>query len=95
MLISILSVRLSISSSYYHRTTHKLYVSGCHAMSKVSTKEMGLKATLKYGFDLLHSFGKEWLTEEVITLAEQYLVWCMSTNQNRTSFDEQRYLKLA
>ena len=52
---------------------------------------MGLKTALEYGFELLHSFGKEPLTEEMIKLAERFLVRCLSTNKNTATFDELRY----
>lgn len=94
MFISILSVCLSISSSYDHQTTPKLHVSGYDTTNKDGTKHMGLKTALEFSFNFLHSFGQEPLTEEMIMLAEPYLVRYMSTNPNTTTFDELRYLKL-
>ena len=56
---------------------------------------MALRTAMEYGFDLLHYFGKEPLTEEMVSLAERFLVQCMSTKTRVTTFDELRYFNLS
>ena len=51
---------------------------------------MGLKAAVNHGFDLLYYFGKEPLNDEMISLAERYLVYCISNKESITTFDELR-----
>ena len=67
-----------------------ILISGCDTTSKISTKRMGLKAAIDHGFDLLYSFGKEPLTDEMISLAEKYLVFCMLKKGSVTTFDKLR-----
>ena len=55
---------------------------------------MGLKAAIDHGFDLLYSFGKEPLTDEMISLAEKYLVFCMLKKGSVTTFDKLRWFFL-
>ena len=51
---------------------------------------MCLKAAIDHGFHLLCSFGKEPLTDEMISLAEKYLVFCMLKKGSVTTFDKLR-----
>lgn len=69
------------------------FVLGCDTTRKIGTKKMALKPTLGHGFDLLHSFGKEPLTEFMISQAEEFLVRCLSkskSNINVQRFDNLR-----
>ena len=53
---------------------------------------MALQTANEHGFDLLHSFGKEPLTEEIILLAERFLVYCLTKKESITTFDELRWV---
>ena len=53
---------------------------------------MALQAAISNGFDYLYYFGKEPLDEEMISLAERYLVFCFLKKASVTTFDELRYI---
>ena len=64
---------------------------GCDTTSKIGTKKASLKAAEKYGFQMLFRFGEDDLTPEMITSAEDFLVKCVSKNNEITTFDDLRY----
>lgn len=70
------------------------YFKGCDTTSKVGSKRMGLQVTLNGGFELLHSFGKEPLTQKMLSDAEEFLVHCVSKSTKSKRFDDLRYTGL-
>ena len=53
-------------------------LTGCDTTSKVGTKLSALNAATKYGYDLLYSFGKTEINQEIILSAEKFLVHCVA-----------------
>jgi len=49
---------------------------------------MALQVTLNDDFELLYSFGKEPLTERMLSDAEEFLVLCVSKSSNSKRFDD-------
>jgi len=66
-------------------------LTGCDTTSKIGTKTSAFKTAEKYGYELIYSFGKSELTEQMINNAERFLVRCLSSNENIGCFDELRY----
>ena len=66
-------------------------LTGCDTTSKVGTKKAALKAAECTGSELLSGFGKEPLSDDMITAAERFLVGCLSDTSTVESFDELRY----
>ena len=66
-------------------------LTGCDTTSKVGTKAAALKTAAKYGFELLHLFGKAELTDEMIINADKFLLRCISSNEKLNNFDELRH----
>ena len=67
-------------------------LTGCDTTSKVSTKSRALKTAITCG-DLIKSFGKDEINDQMISDAEQFLVKCVSSSKSHfpTSFDELGY----
>ena len=55
-------------------------LTGCDTTSNVGTKLSALNAATKYGYDLLYSFGKSVINQEIILSAEKCLVHCVDTH---------------
>ena len=53
-------------------------LTGCDTTSKVGTKAAAFKTAEKYGYELIYSFGKSELTDQMINDAETFLVRCSS-----------------
>ena len=70
----------------------KYALTGCDTTSKISTKSRALKTAITCG-DLLKSFGKDEISDQMLSDAEQFLVKCVSSSKSHfpTSFDELRY----
>ena len=66
-------------------------LTACDTTSKVGTKEAALKASEHTGSELLSSFGKEPLSDDMIAAAKKFLVGCLSDISTIKSFDELRY----
>ena len=66
-------------------------LTGCDTTSKVGTKGKAVKEGIKNGYNLLYSFGKDEISNQMITDAEKFLVNCI-TSHNVDTFDEHRYL---
>ena len=64
------------------------YYPGCDTTSKVSTKKTSFEVSKSCGFDLLHRFGKEELTEKIVYMAEMFLFRCMTKNDKIVTFDQ-------
>ena len=65
-------------------------LTGCDTTSKVGTKTSSYRAATKYGFELLHSFGKSDITEPILLSAEEFLVRCLDSKSNVKTFDDLR-----
>ena len=65
-------------------------LTGCDTTSKVWTKVSALKAARKYGHELLCSFGKDNISEEMVVNAELFLLKCISSSSVDT-FNELRF----
>ena len=65
-------------------------LTGCDTTSKVGTKTSSYPATTKYGFELLHSFGKSDITEPMLLSAVEFLVRCLDSKSNVKTFDDLR-----
>ena len=66
-------------------------LTGCDSTSKFGTKSKAMQVALKNGYDLLHRFGREELSEEMIGDAERFLLMCASKHDVST-FDDLRYV---
>ena len=66
------------------------YILGCKATSKVSTKKAAFQNPRVHGWDLLNQFGKQSLIEEMLYLAETFLVRCWGKSETIGTFDELR-----
>lgn len=66
-------------------------LTGCDTTSKFSTKTKAVKMGLKKGFDLLNSFGRETINDNIIADAEAFLLSCITTH-DVNSFDELRHI---
>ena len=66
-------------------------LTGCDTTSKVETKKSALKAVECRGSELLSSFEKEPLFDDVTAAAEKFLVGCLSDTSTMKLFDELRY----
>ena len=53
-------------------------------------KKTSFEVSKSCGFDLLHRFAKEALTEEIVYMAEMFSVPCMTKNVEITTFDQLR-----
>ena len=63
----------------------------CDTTSKVGTNAAAFKTAEKYGYELIYSFGKSELTDQMINDAKRFLVRCLSSNDNIDCFDELRH----
>ena len=50
----------------------------CDTTSKVDTKRAAYQAAIDVSYGLLHSFGKEMITEEMVRNTERFLVRCIA-----------------
>ena len=66
-------------------------LSGCDTTSKVGTKKSALKVAEQSGHENIKLFGREKITQNMVSSAEKYLVSCLSINSNSKTFDELRY----
>lgn len=66
------------------------YILGCDTTSKVGTKHAALCIANKCGYELLYQFGKVPISDEMMKMAERFLVQCLYTGGNISSFDELR-----
>ena len=65
-------------------------LTGCDTASKVGTKSRAVKEGPE-SYPLLYSFGRDELSEEMISNAEKFLIKCI-TKHNVDTFDELRYI---
>ena len=63
-------------------------LTGCDTTSKVGIKSAGFQAALKFGCELLYSFGKSEISNQMILLAETFLVECIPKGAERNKFDD-------
>ena len=63
-------------------------LTGCDTTSKVRTKYFAFQAAMKCGYDLLYSFGKSEISDQMIFSAEKFLVDSISKNSNSDNFDD-------
>ena len=66
-------------------------LTGYDTTSKVGTKKASLKAAECTGREVLSGFRKEPLSDDMIAVAEKFLVGCFSDTSTMESFDELRY----
>ena len=66
-------------------------LTGCDTTSKIGTKAAALKTAFACGIELLHSFGKTDISDEMIANAEKFLLNCITSNCKFNYFDELRY----
>ena len=65
-------------------------ISGCDTTSKIVSKKMVLKAAAGHGWELLSTFGKLPLDEEMMMKAKKFLICCLSNNDEK-DFDELQF----
>ena len=65
-------------------------LAGCNTTSKVGTSAT-FQAVMKCGYELLHSFGKSKISDQMIFYAETFLVECVSRRSERNNFDHMRF----
>jgi hypothetical protein len=58
--------------------------------SKIGTKVSALKIALSEKFDGLNSFGQMAINEEMVSLAEKFLVRCICKDESVNTFDQLR-----
>ena len=63
---------------------------GCDTTSKIGTKSSALKVASDESFSKLVDFGKREINEEMITLAEKFLVKCVCKDEFTTTFNQLR-----
>ena len=68
-------------------------LTGCDTTSKAGTKSATFQAAMKCGYELLYSFGKSQISDQMILLAEKFLLECISINSERNNFDDVRFEK--
>ena len=64
---------------------------GCDTTSKIGTEFAAFQILMKYSAELLHSFGKAEISDQMIFLAERFLVECISKSSERNNFDDTCY----
>ena len=65
-------------------------LTGCDTTSKVGTKAKAIKEGMKNGYDLLYTFGRDDINDEMISSAEKFLLNCI-TSHDVDTFDKLRY----
>ena len=65
-------------------------LTGCDTTSKVGTKASALKQASKCGYKLLYSFGKEDISDSMMSNAEKFLLKCLSSSDEIHHFDQLR-----
>ena len=63
-------------------------LTGCDTTSKAGIKSAAFQAALKFGCELLYSFGKSEISNQIILLAETFLVECIPKGAERNKFDD-------
>ena len=71
-------------------TSIHLFTLGCDTTSKVGTRRAVYQAAIDVGYSLLHSFGNEVITEEIVCNAERFLVHCIAKKRGVSTFDDLR-----
>ena len=66
-------------------------LTGCDTTSKAGTKSAAFQAAMKCGYELLYSFGKSQISDQMILLAEKFLLECISKSSERNNFDAVRF----
>ena len=66
-------------------------LTGCDTTSKVGTKSAAFQAAMKYGYQLLYSFGKSEISDQMILSSEKFLDECISKSSERNNFDDIRF----
>ena len=51
------------------------------------------QAVVKYGYELLYSFGKSETSDQMILSAERFLVQCISESAERNNMDDVHFQK--
>ena len=64
------------------------YILGCDTKNKVSTKRAAFQDSLVLSTDLLNHFGKQSMAEEMLYLAEEFLVQYWGKSKTIATFDE-------
>ena len=65
-------------------------LTGCDITSKVGTKSAAFQAAMKCGYELLYSNRKSEISNQMILLAEKFLVGRISKSSERNNFDDIR-----
>ena len=65
-------------------------LSSCDTTSKVSIKSAAFYVVIKCGYELLHSFGKSEISDQMILSAEKFLVKCISKSSEINNFSDIR-----
>ena len=65
-------------------------LTGCDTISKIDAKTAAVNTANKCSYELICSFGKTGITDEIIGNAEKFLLKYIS-NQNLNEFDDTRY----
>ena len=66
-------------------------LTGCDTTSKFGTKGMAFKEGKKNGYNLLYSFGRDEISNQMTADAEKFLLNCIKRHDVST-FDELRYI---
>ena len=70
-------------------------LTGCVTTSKIGTKAAALKTAFACGIELLHSFGKTEISDEMIANAEKFLLNFITSNCKFNYLDELRYKNIS
>ena len=71
------------------------YILGCDTTNKVPTKRAAFQNSLVLSTDHLNQFGKQSMTEEMLYLAEEFLVRYWGKSETIATFDELRWVNIA
>ena len=63
-------------------------LTGCDKMIKIRTKSTAFHAVMKCGYELLYSFRKSEISDQMILSAEKFLVKYFSKSFERNYFDD-------
>ena len=69
-------------------TSIHLLTLDCDTTSKVGKKRAVHQAGIDADYGLLHSFGKEMITKEMVHNAERFLVDCIAKKRGVSTFDD-------